>query len=525
MRTKKTDKPAAEPLATKVRAALAQDWHTLDALEALAGRAPAARHRVHAALAELRAGGCALEERVTRGVAEVRLGPATLPAPVPDDHRADLAATVTDLAREAAEMGVEDGHEWAEALDSLGLSEEEAERMRPVWTSAQDAWRRERVEGEQASVAPSEPAPAPPCEPSAPVGVADALSEAPREPTDPLFVECRVCNADPGHPCKGVEGQEFDGSPHVMRAADAEAWASEQEGKPSATPFDHPPAPRSPGPSSRCAVCGEQYRHHATNSTPNPHPFLAKPRGRPRVAAAPPSPPLDAPPVEAPCVDCGEERGTCPEGRCRDCDIEHGTSLGACRECHTWIIREDVGGPAHDQHVAGCTLASTPNCTPRNVPEYVAVRGARCGWKPPPGWTMTGWAHWYRAPVCGDAEPETSRGGSDGFTPDTLDAIREVVETAPPSVRERVRARRKAPPLNLDTRGPVTDEQRAAVARVEAIVRAEMGRCRPPLCHADDIHVPSAVRGFARPLCERHRAWVEGAGGTLAAGGLAGVLP
>jgi hypothetical protein len=88
-------RPTAPPLAVTLRQALAQGWHTLDALEALAGRAPAARHRVHAALAELRAGGCALEERVTRGVAEVRLGPATLPAPVPDDHRADLAATLS----------------------------------------------------------------------------------------------------------------------------------------------------------------------------------------------------------------------------------------------------------------------------------------------------------------------------------------------------------------------------------------------------------------------------------------------
>jgi hypothetical protein len=52
MRARK-DKPAAEPLATIVRAALAQGWHTLDALEALAGRAPAARHRVHAALESL----------------------------------------------------------------------------------------------------------------------------------------------------------------------------------------------------------------------------------------------------------------------------------------------------------------------------------------------------------------------------------------------------------------------------------------------------------------------------------------
>lgn len=40
--------------------------------------------------------------------------------------------------------------------------------------------------------------------------------------------------------------------------------------------------------------------------------------------------------------------------------------------------------------------------------------------------------------------------------------------------------------------------------------------CRPPLCYRDDIHEPARVRSFARPLCERHRAWVEGAGGTVA---------
>ncbi len=74
-------KPTAPPLADTLRAALAAGWHTLSALEALAGRAAGARLRVHAALAELRAAGAVVEERIERGVAEVRLAQA---APVED---------------------------------------------------------------------------------------------------------------------------------------------------------------------------------------------------------------------------------------------------------------------------------------------------------------------------------------------------------------------------------------------------------------------------------------------------------
>ena len=70
-------------------------------------------------------------------------------------------------------------------------------------------------------------------------------------------------------------------------------------------------------------------------------------------------------------------------------------------------------------------------------------------------------------------------------------------------------------PTNRAARSPGVDVARAPVAVVSG--------CRPPLCHADDIHEPGRVRGFARALCEAHRRWVEGAGGTLAAGGLAGV--
>jgi len=58
--------------------------------------------------------------------------------------------------------------------------------------------------------------------------------------------------------------------------------------------------------------------------------------------------------------------------------------------------------------------------------------------------------------------------------------------------------------------GPFPREQR------EARIEAKPNGCRPPLCYRDDIHEPARIHGFARPLCEAHRRWVEGAGGTLA---------
>ena len=75
--------------------------------------------------------------------------PAALPAPQPDDGRPTLADTVTDLAREAEDMGLPVSDGWAEASDELGLSEEDAERLRPVWVAAFERRRAERVEGER----------------------------------------------------------------------------------------------------------------------------------------------------------------------------------------------------------------------------------------------------------------------------------------------------------------------------------------------------------------------------------------
>ena len=125
MRTKK-DKPAAEPLATKVRAALAQDWHTLDALEALAPGAPSTRRaRVHAALEELRLAGMVREERYSKGVAEVRELPpvadgATCPACKAvvrehDDHHGWCGIGIRDCSWWAARGEARDGGATAAA--------------------------------------------------------------------------------------------------------------------------------------------------------------------------------------------------------------------------------------------------------------------------------------------------------------------------------------------------------------------------------------------------------------------------
>ena len=57
-------------------------------------------------------------------------------------------------------------------------------------------------------------------------------------------------------------------------------------------------------------------------------------------------------------------------------------SNGACRECLTWIIREDVGGPKEKQHSIGCSLAADESCYPRTPEEYKVTRNARYGWVP-----------------------------------------------------------------------------------------------------------------------------------------------
>lgn len=85
------------------------------------------------------------------------------------------------------------------------------------------------------------------------------------------------------------------------------------------------------------------------------------------------------------CVDCEDERGTLPGGRCRECDIDHVTSSGSCRECYVWIIGPDWGGPIESQHKAGCSLRTVQDYGPRTEAEYLAVREARVGWAPKGG--------------------------------------------------------------------------------------------------------------------------------------------
>lgn len=64
------------------------------------------------------------------------------------------------------------------------------------------------------------------------------------------------------------------------------------------------------------------------------------------------------------CVDCDEGRGTCPEGRCRDCDTAHIVIRSSCRECHAFIMREDVAGTRSEQHQEGCPLATVDDYYP-----------------------------------------------------------------------------------------------------------------------------------------------------------------
>lgn len=413
-------KPTAPPLAATIRQALASDWRTLAALDTLtAARGSDARRLVHEALRALRGEGCVLEERVGKAGVEVRLAPATLPAPRPDD-----------------------GSGWG--------------------TPALD----------------------------------EPLSPAERERAETLLM-ADECTAAEIEELRGYEARE-ESSRGARLRREAEAVKASQEA-----------APPQPGPSSRCAVCEVTYARHEEarrRGGGELHTFTPRPRGRPPaperapVAPIPNAAPAILPRVRQcrtpgpvvdvdggrverapfpPCVDCGEEPGTCPEGRCRDCDIEHLMTAGSCRECLTWIMREDMAGPREKQHSIGCSLAAEP-CYPRNAAEYIATRKMRYGWTPPQGWKLTGCA------AGAAAEPETSMGRGDA-------------PVLPPAQQRTAR------------RAEANEREAAALAQIKG-----PPPCRPPLCYRDDIHEPARVRGFARPLCERHRAWVEGAGGTVA---------
>ena len=73
-----------------------------------------------------------------------------------------------------------------------------------------------------------------------------------------------------------------------------------------------------------------------------------------------------------PCIDCGEPDAGCPDGRCRDCDIEYVCARGSCRSCLRWMIREEYGGPIALQHAPGCPLIGVAEYYPR-TPEEIAT--------------------------------------------------------------------------------------------------------------------------------------------------------
>ena len=452
------DKPAAEPLATKVRAALAQGWHTLDALESLAGRATGARLRVHAALGELRAAGCALEERVERGVAEVRLGAATgpdhptlrEPSPLVEGEPVDAASYYLGRGR-----GEEDAPPAPAPRYTLS-PETIAEMGGPAEAAATLADEEGEVVDldafERGARGATLDAPAPPCKPAAPVAL---TLPAPR----------------PDDGAGDLDADDQEAALDETEGEDARAHCSPR-GKPKAETIARVAAaldaapPQPPGPSSRCARCGEQYRHHASNDAPNAHPFQAKPRGRPRVAPAATSPALDAPQPTADARAVYEAIKAAGNVRVVAADRSPGNASGAvlyaaapdaAEEARRMVPPPRCPSVWHDVQ---CDREAGHPCGSADEPgRHHSAHEGRSGWTDE---AATGWAR-RRA----EEARETARGGSRG----------KRAPAAPPVV---------AP------------------------------RCRPPACHADDIHVPSAVRGFARPLCERHRRWVEEAGGTVA---------
>lgn len=80
------------------------------------------------------------------------------------------------------------------------------------------------------------------------------------------------------------------------------------------------------------------------------------------------------------CIDCGEPNsGSCPAGRCRDCDQEYVVASSSCRECARWMWREEFGGPIAQQHAAGCSLANDPDYAPRTPEELAALRTRKFG--------------------------------------------------------------------------------------------------------------------------------------------------
>lgn len=78
------------------------------------------------------------------------------------------------------------------------------------------------------------------------------------------------------------------------------------------------------------------------------------------------------------CIDCGGPDPGCPDGRCRDCDVEYVTVSGACRACAVWIMNpEFVGVSVEEQHAPMCPLRNDPAYYPRDETELKILRVRR----------------------------------------------------------------------------------------------------------------------------------------------------
>ncbi len=438
-------KPTAPPLAVTLRAALASDWRTLAALDTLAGaRGSDARRLVHEALRGLRVEGCVLEERVGRGGVEVRLAPAVVDAEAVE--QAKLRAGIDE----------------AYALDRAALDflPHEAE---PIADPGPIPGVRYGLSSEQIA------------EMGGPEGVEAIFAETDGEPMDIDAFQARaeayleaaapappVGQAAPVEAVGGPVAPSRDGSRRVsVLAAHLAHYGHVEEAR---EIEGLPPAPKGPGPSSRCATCAQTFAYHEQHGPiVIGHRFQPKPRGRPRArlaaaqAADPDVEELPTPAEQAAILDGMREQWDAAVAEHR-AGAEPETSRGEAPG------EQDHGEQGKEQGTDVERTAAEPSGAGARASEGCSARGNERGGDDHPD---------------GQRAPALEAGGQDQGRGARLP-----------------RGRGKAvEPVGLKPSG-----------------------CRPPLCHADSIHEPARVRSFARPLCETHRRWVEGAGGSVASG-------
>ncbi len=503
--------PTAEPLAACVRQALAAGWRTLAELDRLTGARGAsdARRAVHEALRVVRAEGAVLEERVGRAGVEVRLGPAPVPLHNAADDGPGVVVLIDDLPHPFGPPAPGAG----EPIDAFSYY---AGRASDTEDDAFEAWAAIQADidaeppcdpdnfegltgmrlclgcehpahlhvggpvggqclaqegrGSECSCAAwvepnarvAEPPTAldapPPAAGQVPPVEAAGAPVAAREHTDPHSVECRRCKADPGHPCKGVEGQ----APHAERAVDAEAWARVQDGL--------PPVVKGPGPGSRCARCGTTYDRHESLKTG--HAFEPKPRGRPRAVAV--VPPLAASEPGARAVyEALKAAGDA-------CAVSVLVSAGNESAASVYAPEPDAARETRRM----VPSAEAESETSRNTP------APRC----PSVWHDLQCAREAGHP-CGSVDEP-------GRHHETVDRGTIWTDEAAAGWARRVAEEQATSRGRWATPAPVVPPVSAPL-------------CRPPACHRDDIIVPSAVRSFDRPLCAACREWVEGEGGSV----------